>query len=168
MDPARLRLVGPMHIAETRAKAYANCKFGFERYLGYLNNNQPRFLPPAGADPAEWFVENKFGVIGTPDDAIALIQRLRDKQGAFGVMLQQAHNWADWEETKRSYELYARYVMPHFSGDNAPRVESFNWCTEHRDELTEKRSSAARAMFEKHEAEQNARAARPPKGKEAW
>src|SRR5947208_8418746 len=85
MDPARLRLVGPMHIAETRAKAYENCRFGFERYLGYLNNNQPRFIVPAGKDPAEWFVENKFGVIGTPDDAIALIDRLREKQGQFGV-----------------------------------------------------------------------------------
>ena len=71
---------------------------------------------------AEWFVENKFGVIGTPDDAIALIERLYAKQGDFGAFLQQAHNWADWEATKRSYELYARYVMPHFSGDNRPRV----------------------------------------------
>jgi hypothetical protein len=44
--------------------------------------------------------------------------------------------------------------MPRFSGDNAPRIESFDWCTEHRDELTEKRSAAARAMFDKHEAEQ--------------
>jgi limonene 1,2-monooxygenase len=172
MDPARLRLVGPMHIAETRAKAYENCKFGFERYLGYLNNNQPRFLPPAGADPAEWFVQQKFGVIGTPDDAIALIERLQAKQGAFGVMLQQAHNWADWAATKRSYELYSRYVMPRFSGDNVPRVESFDWCTAHRDELTEKRSAAARAMFDKHAAEQRARqaaaTARPAKGREAW
>ena len=25
-----------------------------------------------------------------------------------------AHNWADWAETKRSYELFARYVMPRF------------------------------------------------------
>src|SRR6202034_2994860 len=154
MDPARLRLVGPMHIAETRAKAFANVRFGFERYLGYLNNNQPRFIVPAGQDPAEWFVENKFGVIGTPDDAIALIQRLRDKQGELGVFLQQAHNWADFEQTKRSYELYQRYVMLHFSGDNRPRIDSFDWCSAHRDELAEKRSSAARAMFEKHEAEQ--------------
>ena len=46
MDPARLRLVGPMHIAETREKAFENCRFGFERYLGYLNNNQPRFIVP--------------------------------------------------------------------------------------------------------------------------
>jgi limonene 1,2-monooxygenase len=162
MDPARLRLVGPMHIAETRAKAFENVRFGFERYLGYLNNNQPRFLVPDGQDAAEWFVENRFGVIGTPDDAIALIERLYAKQGAFGVMLHQAHNWADWDATKRSYELYARYVMPRFSGDNAPRIESFDWCTEHRDELTEKRSAAARAMFDKHEAEQLAVQAQTP------
>jgi limonene 1,2-monooxygenase len=66
--------------------------------------------------------------------------------------------------------------MPHFSDENIPRVESFDWCTEHRDELTEKRSNAARAMFDKHEAEQKAaRAARearpmarPKTGREAW
>jgi limonene 1,2-monooxygenase len=171
MDPARLRLVGPMHIAETREKAFANARFGFERYLNYLNNNQRRFVLPAGEDPLEWFVENKYGVVGTPDDAIALIERLQAKQGEFGVFLQQAHNWADWEETKRSYELYARYVMPHFSRDNRPRADSYDWCTEHRDELSEKRTAAARAMFDKHEAEQRAAAAapsRPPRGREAW
>jgi limonene 1,2-monooxygenase len=153
MDPSRLRLIGPMHIAETRERAYENVKFGLGRYIDYLNNNQLRFRIPSGEDPARWSVENRFGVIGTPDDAIALIERLYAKQGDFGVMLQQAHNWADWEATKRSYELYARYVMPHFSGDNQARIESFNWCAAHRDELTEKRQSAARLMFEKHEAE---------------
>jgi limonene 1,2-monooxygenase len=169
MDPARLRLVGPMHIAETRDKAFQNARFGFERYLNYLNNNQRRFVVPAGEDPLEWFVENKYGVVGTPDDAIALIERLQLKQGEFGVFLQQAHNWADWDETKRSYELYARYVMTHFSRDNRPRAESYDWCTEHRDELSEKRTAAARAMFDKHEAEQRAAApSRPPRGREAW
>src|SRR6202030_2718542 len=58
MDPARLRLVGPMHIAETREKAFQNARFGFERYLDYLNNNQRRLVVPAGEDPLEWFVEN--------------------------------------------------------------------------------------------------------------
>jgi limonene 1,2-monooxygenase len=172
MDPSRLRLVGPMHIAETRDKAFANARFGFERYLNYLNNNQRRFIVPDGRDPLDWFVENNYGVVGTPDDAIALIERLQAKQGEFGVFLHQAHNWADWEETKRSYELYARYVMPHFSRDNAPRARSYDWCTDHRDELSEKRSAAARAMFDKHEAEQRAREAtainRPARGREAW
>ena len=170
MNPAGLRLVGPMHIAETRAQARENVKYGFDGYLGYLNNNQPRFNVPADKDAAEWFVENNYGVIGTPDDAIAMIQRLYDKQGDFGAFLQQVHNWADFEQTKRSYELYQRYVMPHFSGTNGPRIDSFDWCTENRALLTEKRTSAARAMFDKHEAEQKARAemARPVQGKEAW
>ena len=171
---------GPCAAAPRRADAHRRdpresvCRTpvsAFERYLNYLNNNQRRFVVPAGEDPLEWFVENRYGVVGTPDDAIALIERLQEKQGEFGVFLQQAHNWADWEETKRSYELYARYVMPHFSRDNRPRIESYDWCTEHRDELSEKRTAAARAMFDKHEAEQRAAAAapsRPPRGREAW
>ncbi len=158
-----------MHIAETREQAYANAKFGFERYLGYLNNNQPRFIVPAGQDPLEWFVENRYGVCGTPDDAIALIERLEDKQGAFGAFLQQAHNWADFEATKRSYELYARYVMPHFSRANAPRAASYQWCGDNRAEFSAKRNAAAKAMFDKHEAEQRAvretAAARPPRAR---
>src|SRR5258707_1185038 len=40
MDPNRLRLAGPMHIARTREQAFANARWGFARYLGYLNNNQ--------------------------------------------------------------------------------------------------------------------------------
>src|SRR5439155_4134060 len=171
MDPSRLRLVGPMHIAETREQAFKNARWGFERYLGYLNNNQPRFIVPAGQDALEWFVENRYGVCGTPDDAIALIERLQDKQGGFGVFLHQAHNWADWEATKRSYELYARYVMPHFSRSNASRAASFQWCGDNRAEFSAKRQAAAKAMFDKHEAEQRAAregatTARPARGRE--
>jgi limonene 1,2-monooxygenase len=175
MDPNRLRLVGPMHIAETRAQAYENARFGFEKYLGYLNNNQPRFIVPAGKDPLEWFTENRYGVCGTPDDAIALIERLQDKQGQFGAMLHQAHNWADFEATKRSYELYSRYVMPHFSKLNQSRAASYQWCGDNRDEFSAKRNAAAKAMFDKHEAEQRekremaeAGIARPTRGREAW
>ena len=175
MDANRLRLVGPMHIAETREKAFANAHWGFERYLGYLNNNQPRFIVPKGQDPLEWFIENRYGVCGTPDDAIALIERLQEKQGAFGAFLQQAHNWADFEETKRSYELYARYVMPHFSRLNASRAASYQWCGDNRTEFSAKRNAAAKAMFDKHEAEQRAAregagagVVRPARGREAW
>ena len=64
----------------------------------------------------DWFVEQGNAVIGTPDDAIARIERLYEKTGEFGAVLLGAHDWANWENTKRSYELYARYVIPHFSG----------------------------------------------------
>ena len=95
---------------------------------------------------------------------------MQDKQGEFGVFLQQAHNWADFEATKRSYELYARYVMPHFSKLNEAREASFQWCGDNRAEFSAKRQAAAKAMFDKHEAEQRAVAttARPTTGREAW
>ena len=58
-----------------------------------------------------------------------------------------AQNWADWEATKRSYELYARYVMPHFSGVNRHREESYGWVSDHTAEFSELRSSAAQQMI---------------------
>jgi hypothetical protein len=52
-------------------------------------------------------------------------------------------------------------VMPHFSGDNRPRIESFEWCTENLELLTEKRTCAAKKKKGK------AKVPRPKKGKEA-
>jgi limonene 1,2-monooxygenase len=154
MDPARLRIVAPMHIAETRERARADVRFGFKKYLDYFNNNSPgRYPIPAGVDPVDWFVERKLGVVGTPEDAIAMIERLQGKQGEFGVFLQQSHDWADWEATKRSYELYARYVMPHFRGTNAARAASYRWVGDNSVEFSGKRQAAVEAMFRKHEAE---------------
>ena len=61
-------------------------------------------------------------MIGPPADAIAMIERLQAKQGEFGVILFQAHRWANGR--KPGYELCARFVMPHFSGRNRNRQES--------------------------------------------
>ena len=69
-------------------------------------------------------------MVGTPDDAIRRIERLYEKQGEFGCLLLQITNWADWPALKRSVELYAHYVIPHFSGANRNRVESYDWVTD--------------------------------------
>ncbi len=37
MNPEALRLVGPVHIAETREQAFENCKYGFEEWRGYFS-----------------------------------------------------------------------------------------------------------------------------------
>jgi limonene 1,2-monooxygenase len=55
-------------------------------------------------------------IIGTPDDAIEAIERMIDLSGGFGGLLGLAHEWTNWEKTKHSYELWARYVAPHFQG----------------------------------------------------
>jgi limonene 1,2-monooxygenase len=144
-------------LAETRERAEADVRFGLKEQVDYLNNNMPRIFVPEGADTVDWYVEQRFSVIGTPDDAIARIEQLADKQGEFGAVLLMAHDWADWEETKRSYELYARYVMPHFSRANDRRVESYGWVTKHQSELTEKRKAAAEDMINRHEAEWKAK-----------
>jgi limonene 1,2-monooxygenase len=157
MDPSRLRLVVSMHLADTREQAQANVRFGLKEQVDYFNNNMPRIFVPEGADTVDWYVEQQLAVIGTPADAIARIEQLIDKQGNFGAVLIGANNWADWDETKRSYELYARYVMPHFSGANRARADSYDWVTKHTSELSDLRRSAAQAMIDRHEAEWQAK-----------
>ena len=139
MDTRRLRVVCPMHLAETREEARENVRFGLQQYVDYLNNNLPRIFVPAGKETVDHIIDAQIGVIGTPDDAIAMIQRLWDKQ-EFGVLLHMGNNWADWAATKRSYELYARYVIPYFSGVNVPRTESYEWVSRHTESLTEMRT----------------------------
>ncbi len=59
---------------------------------------------------------------------------------------------------KRSLELYANHVIPHFSGANDNRFASYDWVTENQDELVTKRVNAANQMFAKHEAERGSKA----------
>ena len=71
--------------------------------------------------------ETGAGVVGTPDMAIAQIQRLIDQSGGFGAYLVFGGDLADWPATLRSYELIAQYVMPHFQDQLGPPQESYDW-----------------------------------------
>ncbi|PEQ13999.1 flavin-dependent oxidoreductase [Novosphingobium sp. PC22D] len=149
MDPAKLRLVVPMHVAHTRDQARADVAQGLARWVEYFDRVAPagmRGMSGAG-DPAELLVNAGRAVIGTPDDAIAMIEKLQAKQGEFGVVLLQAHNWAEWEETKKSYELYARFVMPHFARTNRNRQSSYADLENAIDRLEAKRTAGAEAAF---------------------
>jgi len=170
MDPSRVRLVLNMHLAETREKARADVRFGLEEQIDYVNNNMPRYFVPPGEDTIDWYIERGTAVIGTPDDAIARIERMFEKHGQFGAVLLLGHDWADREATWKSFDLYARFVMPHFAGSNKPRQESYAWVTQHQAELSGKRVAAAQKMFNQHEAEWAERGKgvnRPDKGMES-
>ena len=65
-------------------------------------------------------------VIGTPDMAIAQLERLKEKTGGFGAYLFLGADIADWAATKRSYELFAEYVMPHFQDQLAAPTASYD------------------------------------------
>ena len=104
-------------------------------------------------DPIEGMIKSGRAVIGTPDDAIEMIERLDKQSGGFGCLLQLAHNWADLQQTKRSYELFARYVIPHFEKANDNRADSLQWASENGAEFIGAAMTAAMAMFQKHNAE---------------
>jgi limonene 1,2-monooxygenase len=159
MDRKDLRVVRPMHIAETREEAAAQCREGLQTYLNYMNNISQRYDVPAGDDVVDWWNRNGHGVIGTPDDAIAAIQEIYDAQGEFGCVLNLPNNIADWPQTKRSFELYANHVMPHFRGSNRSRIASYNWVTEHEGEFGRQRDEAIQRAIAKHQAEEAAKKA---------
>jgi limonene 1,2-monooxygenase len=69
-----------------------------------------------------------------------------------------AHNWANFENTKRSYELFARHVKPKFHGANTAREESLAWATENAGEFIGAAMNAAMQTIVKHQAEEEAKA----------
>ena len=155
MDPQKLRLVGPVHIAETRQEAYDNVKFGLEKWQNYFGNiSAVAGREAAQATSVEEQVKSGALVIGTPDDAIAQIRRLQAKQREFGVFLQLAHNWANFENTKKSYELWQRHVTPVINGANEKREEAFNWAGSNKEKFIGAAMTAAMATIVKHNEEQ--------------
>jgi limonene 1,2-monooxygenase len=151
MDPRGLRLVAPMHIAETREQARADVARGLARWCEYFDRVAPKGMGGlmGHGDPADLLISAGRAAIGTPDDAIAMIEKLKSKQGEFGVLLLQAHNWAEWEQTKKSYELYARFVMPHFSGVNRNRIDSYDRLRQDFEALQEERQKGVDLAFAK-------------------
>jgi limonene 1,2-monooxygenase len=128
------RLVGPMHVAETREQALADVRFGLEKWLYYFREIAALPLAPQGGfdDAVEAITGSGLAVIGDPDDACAQLERLEQQSGGYGCFLLMDHNWADWERKKKSYELIARYVMPRFQGLNAAREASMKWAASNR------------------------------------
>jgi limonene 1,2-monooxygenase len=161
MDRSRLRLVGPVHVAETREEARRNVQYGVRKWIDYFTSINPTSAGDdlAAADPVEAMVQSGRAVVGTPDDAVEQLRRLEQQSGGFGCFLQLAHNWANFENTKKSYELWARHVAPVFRGANAHRVDSLRWATDNAGEFIGAAIAAAQQMFIKHAEEQAAKAA---------
>jgi limonene 1,2-monooxygenase len=142
-DRSSWRILGNIHLAETKEQAIEDCTYGLQDFANYFGGGAG-FVPLANKvegepDTPQAFVKRYADggstVIGTPDDAIEYVQSLLDQSGGFGTFLMLGHDWASPEATIKSYELFAKYVMPHFQGQlSAPKV-SHDWATEKRGEL---------------------------------
>lgn len=136
VDRADFRIAIFMHLAETREQAREDVRFGIDAWAGYAKDVLPFGpIPPEVTDPCAYLIENRGAVIGTPDDAVEAIERARAGSGGFGVILLMANDWADREAALRSYELFARHVMPRFGGRLDGRRESYDVSKERRPEL---------------------------------
>jgi limonene 1,2-monooxygenase len=113
------RVMSSFHLAETREQARAEAVDGLQRWH---NDYNVRVLARPGAEHVDdkWAlldgVTAGAAVIGTPDDMVAMIRQLLQTTGGFGCLLGFAHDWANPENTFRSWEMFARYVIPEVNG----------------------------------------------------
>ena len=70
--------------------------------------------------------------------------------------MQLAHNWASWENTKKSYELFARYVIPRFQDLNVRRETSLEWARVNHEAFIGQARSAVNVRIAQHIEEKGA------------
>ncbi|MCU1603634.1 MAG: limB2 [Modestobacter sp.] len=97
------------------------------------------------------------GAIGTFEEARAQVQRLWDQSGGFGAMLLLAHEWANPQATRRSYELIAQHVMPHFQGGAVTHAQASLTAKElamgKREDYAAQQMQAVATMTERYQQE---------------
>ena len=142
------RVVLSMHIADSREEAMNDIRDGcttfYTKYFGETLGS------PAGGPgfAFEKMVESGGIICGTPDDAIEAIERVFEITGGMGAVLFQANEWTSWEKTRRSYELWARYVAPRFQGQFTPVQENQKWVAENRGTIFRPSQAAIGKAFE--------------------
>jgi limonene 1,2-monooxygenase len=105
--------------------------------------------PPGRADdPLRDGVKMGTTLVGSPDTVIRGIERLQAlSRGGFGGVLFRAHEWATREQTLRSYELFARYVMPRFQGSLDTIRSSNEWARGNRRTIFSPNVEAVRRAY---------------------
>jgi limonene 1,2-monooxygenase len=133
MDRRDWRIVVNVHVAEDDERALREVKVG-ERLetVTYFEDTLGR--PPGRSDdPLRDGVRNGTTLVGSPETVVRGIERLlENSQGGFGGVMFRAHEWADREQTLRSYELFARWVMPRFQQSLPTILGSNEWVRANR------------------------------------
>ena len=89
--------------------------------------------------------------------------------GGFCAVLLLSHNWADWEATKKSYELMARYVHPHFQRQaNTLRVASYDNATAKHATAGAESANAVMTEIERYEKAKGQGQGQPKTAAKAW
>jgi limonene 1,2-monooxygenase len=123
-DRSGFRVVGMMHLAPSKDEAIADVAYGLDDYFDYAQQVIGGNLAsgPTFAKRLEWVLDSGTAVVGTADEAIAKLEHLIEVSGGVGAFLLWGHEWASPEATRRSYEIFARRVIPALTGTSR-RIE---------------------------------------------
>jgi limonene 1,2-monooxygenase len=116
------RVLLTWHIAETREQARREAGAGLMRWHNEYNVGTLQrpgltaFSSPDEAVDKTAFVDGAASAIGTPDDLVRIIKNLMEASGGVGAIIGFAHDWANPENTRRSWDMVARYVVPEING----------------------------------------------------
>ncbi|OJZ74087.1 flavin-dependent oxidoreductase [Mycobacterium paraffinicum] len=161
VDRKNWSLVGLFHLAETEKQAREEVKFGIEPWFRYFQKVAafPQMTMPGEQldEMIDVINDNGAGVIGTPERAREQVQRLWDQSGGFGCMLQMGHEWANPAATRRSAELFAAEVMPHFQGQAQPTLDAAARAGQARESLAQSQLDAVAHMTKKYQDEVDAK-----------
>ena len=124
VDRKNWRVLLSWHIAETREKAIQEARRGL---MHWHNRYSVATLQRPGAEAFKSEDEavekttasgpgGSTSVIGTPDDLVKMIKDVYTKSGGFGTVVGFVHDWANPENTFRSWDMVARYVIPEING----------------------------------------------------
>ena len=148
IDRANWRMVMNMHVAETDERALQDVRRG-ERIETVTYFEDALGRPPGRAqDPLTDGVNAGTTLVGSPETVARGIENLIEKsEGGFGGLMFRAHDWADREQTWRSYELFARWVMPRFQHALETVSASYDWAVENRKTIFSPNVEALRKAF---------------------
>ena len=139
VNRADWRVLMSWHIAETREQAYREAGAGLMRWHNEYNVGtlmRPGLEPFRSVDDAlekSAIGENASAAIGTPDDLVKAIKRVMTISGGAGAIVGFAHDWANPENTRRSWDMVARYVIPEINGFLDGLRKSQRFVIENRD-----------------------------------
>ena len=168
VDRKNWRVLMSWHIAETREKARAEARDGLLRHNNeYITATLQRPGARAFKDPDEAvdrtaFAPGAVSTIGTPDDLVARIKSVLEISGGFGTVVGFVHDWANPENTMRSWDMVARYVVPEINGYLAGLRTSREFVAENRDYFNRAREAVMAKITENEVAAEALKVTKSP------
>ena len=160
-DRSKWRLVGPMHLAETREQAERDVEYGIAEFSRYFSHLLPAG-PVQGDTPAEIIANNHSPVSRSSARPTTRSPRSRSssrRATAVSAPFCCSITTGPPAAKLHSYELFAEYVMPHFTGQLAGPAASQDWVIGSGTEFMDRAAHAIGKSIQDHAAEQAAKKA---------